>query len=307
MPVKIPDNLPARQILEAEHISVIPEQRAFAQDIRPLKIGIVNLMPRKSVAETQLLRLLGNSPLQIAVTLLRLSSHESKNTPEEYLARFYRDFADSRDERFDGLIITGAPVETMDFADVTYWPELQELMRWSTSHVYSAMHICWGAQAGLFHHYGIEKHLLPDKAFGVFDHIVVEPNHPLMRGFDEVFRAPHSRHTDVHRDDILAQKTLRILAESKTVGVYAVAGHGVRQVFLTGHPEYDRETLGEEYQRDCGRGLPIAIPVQYYPENDPAQTPQVTWRSHAQLLFTNWLTNIYEETPYDLRDLTPLR
>lgn len=306
MPVKIPDDLPAKQILEAEQIFVMPEARAFVQDIRPLRIAIVNLMPQKSVTETQLLRLLGNTPLQISVTLLRMASHQSKTTPEAYLARFYENFVDCEDQYFDGLIITGAPVETMDFTAVKYWPELQKLMAWSKSHVYSVMHICWGAQAGLYYHYGVGKQALPEKMFGVFDHTVREPTHHLLRGFDETFMAPHSRHTGVSRTELLSIPALSILVESEKAGVYLVATRDGRQVFVTGHPEYDAGTLHGEYLRDVKRGLGVKLPEHYYLADDPTKTPRVTWRSHAQLLFANWLSYIYEETPFVLSDLKPL-
>jgi len=305
MPVQIPDDLPAGHVLRVEEISVIAEHIALAQDIRPLRIAIVNLMPRKIVAETQLLRLLSHSPLQVTVTLVRFVSHTSKNTPVEYLARFYKDFDAIASEKFDGVIITGAPVETIEFDEVTYWSELQSVMAWSRSHAYSTMHICWGAQAGLYYHYGIEKHPLPEKMFGVFAHTVTAPTHPLMRGFDETFLAPHSRHTGVSREAIMVSDKLTLLAESSHAGVYAVASQDGRQVFITGHPEYDRETLGDEYRRDCGKGLTVSVPVNYFPGDNPEKMPAVTWRAHAQLLFTNWLNDIYAQTPFDLQELKP--
>lgn len=305
MPVQIPDDLPAGHVLRAEEISVIPEHIALAQDIRPLRIAIVNLMPRKSVTETQLLRLLSHSPLQITVTLVRFASHMSKNTPAAYLARFYKEFDAIASEKFDGVIITGAPVETIEFDEVTYWSELASVMAWSRSHAYSTMHICWGAQAGLYYHYGIGKHLLPEKMFGVFAHTVSASTHPLMRGFDETFLAPHSRHTGVSREAIMTSGKLTLLAESPDAGVYAVASNDGRQVFITGHPEYDRETLDDEYRRDCAKGLEVLVPVNYFPGGDPERTPAVTWRAHAQLLFTNWLNDTYAQTPFDLQDLKP--
>ena len=304
MPVKIPDGLPAIRILERENISVIPESRAFTQDIRPLQIAIVNIMPVKSVAETQLLRLLSGSPLQVAVTFLHPSSHTSKNTAHDHLKRFYKNFKDVRESKFDCLIITGAPVETLDFSEVVYWKELQDILDWSHSNVYSSLHICWGAQAGLYHHYGVRKYTLPKKVFGVFRHTVIEPLNPLLHGYDEVVFAPHSRHTDIQRGDILKTKSLKILCESNEAGVYIVSSKDGRQVFVTGHPEYDRLTLKTEYERDRSKGLAIDPPVNYFPENDPSRPPVVTWRSHASLLFQNWLNTVYQNTPFDLNNLT---
>lgn len=302
MPVNIPRTLPARTILESENVFVMSETRAGHQDIRPLHLAIVNLMPTKIDTETQLLRLLGNTPLQVEITLLRMDSHESKNTPPEHLAAFYATFDQVRDQKFDGLIVTGAPVELLPFEDVDYWPELCEVMDWSADHVFSTLHVCWGAQAGLYRHYGIKKYPLDQKMFGVFQHRVIDPHSPIMRGFDEVFPAPHSRHTEVRSTDVLATRGLTLLAESDEAGVYLVASQDGRQLFVTGHPEYDRCTLKAEYQRDVARGLEITVPRDYFPADDPTQSPRVTWRSHAFLLYANWLNYcVYQRTPYDLQ------
>jgi homoserine O-succinyltransferase len=306
MPVKIPDGLPAAKVLEEEGVAVIPESRAFAQDIRPLRIAVANIMPVKSVAETQLLRLLSNSPLQVSVTLLHLSSHRPKNTAPEYLAKFYKSFEEIRRERFDCLVITGAPVETIRFVEVAYWDELRRIMDWSRTHVYSSLHLCWGAQAGLYHHYGVEKHLLPQKMFGVFPHRVVSRDSALLHGFDDVFNAPHSRYTEVRREDILGVGALRLLAESETAGVYLVGAHDDRQIFISGHPEYDRLALKSEYERDRKKGLNVALPANYFPGDDPTVFPAMSWRGHASLLFTNWLSDVYQKAPFDLDGLEPL-
>jgi homoserine O-succinyltransferase len=304
MPINIPDNLPTREILQSENIFVMNEERAIHQDIRPLKIAILNLMPTKIATETQLLRLLGNSPLQVDIVLLHPRTHQSKNTPEEYLLKFYNTFEDIKHEKFDGMIITGAPVEDMAFEEVDYWEELTAIMEWSRHHVYSTFHICWGAQAGLFYHYGVPKYPLPSKMFGVFTHQVNRKNTMLLRGFDDEFYAPHSRHTEIRREDILKIPELEILAESPTAGIYIVAAKNGRQIFVTGHSEYDPLTLKAEYERDVARGLPIALPQNYFPENDPTKDPVVKWRSHANLLFANWLNYyVYQETPFDLRQL----
>ncbi|MBN1427246.1 MAG: homoserine O-succinyltransferase [Anaerolineae bacterium] len=301
MPVKIPDQLPAKQILRNENIFVMGEKRASHQDIRPMKIAVLNLMPTKIATETQLLRLLGNTALQIEVTLVRTNSHKSKNTPEEHLLAFYKTFDQIQNEKFDALIVTGAPVEHLDFEQVDYWEELQTIMDWGFSHVFALFYICWGAQAALYHQFGIPKYPLPAKQFGVFRHQVVEKNVRLLRGFDDVFYAPHSRHTEIRRFDIEQVPQLKILAESDEAGVYIVATRDGRQIFVTGHSEYDPDTLKREYDRDVAAGLPIAVPVNYYPQDDPARPPIVRWRSHANLLFANWINYyVYQETPYDL-------
>jgi homoserine O-succinyltransferase len=301
VPVNIPRTLPARKILESENVFVMSETRAGHQDIRPLRIAIANLMPTKVDTETQLLRLLGNTPLQVQVTLLRMGSHESRNTPREHLAAFYGTFDEVRCLKFDGLVVTGAPVELLRFEDVDYWPELCELMDWSITNVFSTMHVCWGAQAGLYRHYGIKKHSLDEKMFGIFWHRVLNPRPPIISGFDETFQAPHSRHTEILAEDILSTDGLELLAVSDEAGVYLVSSSDGRQVFVTGHPEYDRETLRAEYQRDVERGLAIRMPHGYFPDDDPARTPTVNWRSHAHLLYANWLNHcVYQRTPFDL-------
>ena len=304
MPIKIPDNLPATDILNAENIFVMGEDRAFHQDIRPLRIGILNLMPTKITTETQLLRLLGNSPLQVEIVLLHPETYRSKNTPEEHLITFYKTFDQVKGEKFDGLVITGAPVEQLEFHEVAYWEELKAIMDWSKHNVYSTFHICWGAQAGLFHHYQIPKHSLPAKVFGVFPHRVRKKNTRLLRGFDDIFWAPHSRHTEVRAEDIEQVGELEILSDSEEAGVYIVVSKDGRQVFVTGHSEYDPLTLKDEYLRDLGKGLPIAPPRNYFPGDDPSKAPLVNWRAHANLLFANWLNYyVYQETPYDLAEL----
>lgn len=304
MPIKIPDSLPASRVLDQENIFVMTEHRALHQDIRPLKIVILNLMPKKIETETQLLRLLGNSPLQVDIELLQTESYTSKNTPSEHLLKFYKTFRDIRDERFDGMIITGAPVELLAFEEVEYWDELCRIMEWSRTNVYSTLHICWGAQAGLYYHYGIHKYQLDQKLFGVFQHRLLLENHPITRGFDELFDVPHSRHTTVKRREIDRIPELEILASSDRAGVYMVGRRDGRQFFITGHSEYDRETLGNEYFRDLQKGLPINMPDHYFPHNDPSQKPVFTWRGHANLLFCNWLNYyVYQATPYDLDEL----
>lgn len=304
MPVVIPDTLPAKETLTGENIFVMGEERAIHQDIRPLKIAILNLMPTKITTETQLLRLIGNSPLQVEITLLRTVSHESKNTPEEHLLAFYQTFEEIRDQRFDGLMITGAPVENLPFEEVDYWDELTAIMDWSRSHVFSTLFICWGAQAGLYHFYGIPKYPLKAKMFGVFPHSATRKNVPLLRGFDDIFYAPHSRHTEIRREDILPIDELEILVESPAAGVYIVGSRDGREIFVTGHSEYDPLTLKTEYDRDVRLGRPIQIPSNYYPENDPTREPMVLWRGHSNLLFVNWLNYyVYQETPYDLTNL----
>ena len=300
MPIKIPDSLPATTTLEGENIFVMTEYRALHQDIRPLKVLILNLMPTKIVTETQILRKLSNTPVQIQVELLRTASYQSQHTDEDHLASFYTTFDQVRDRNFDGMIITGAPVENLEFNQVDYWPELCEIMAWSRTHVHSTLHICWGAQAGLYFHHGIEKRSLPRKLFGVYEHRVLKPSSPLFRGFDDVFMVPHSRHTTVRREDIERVPELKILASSEQAGVYAIFTAGGRQIFLTGHAEYDPDTLRREYERDKALGLPIAVPENYFPGNDDTKPPLVTWRSHANLLFSNWLNYfVYQTTPYD--------
>jgi homoserine O-succinyltransferase len=304
MPVKIPDTLPAMGILESENIFVMGENRASHQDIRPLRLAILNLMPTKVVTETQLLRLLGNTPLQVEIELLHMESHEARNTAPEHLLEHYSSFREVSDQRFDGLIITGAPVELLPFEEVDYWPELVELMDWARTHVYSTLYICWGAQAGLYRYYGVPKHPLPEKMFGVFPHTVSIRFERLVRGFDDVFYAPHSRHTEIRREDVLAVPELVLLSESTEAGVYIVLSADRRHVFVTGHSEYDPLTLQAEYVRDLGKGLPIAVPSNYYPDDDPRREPVVRWRSHASLLFANWLNYyVYQQTPYDLARL----
>jgi len=302
LPVNIPHALPARKTLESENVFVMTDTRASHQDIRPLRIAIVNLMPTKIATETQLLRLLGNTPLQVQITLLRMDSHESRNTAAEHLESFYATFDQVREQKFDGLVVTGAPVELLPFEEVDYWQELREVMDWSAEHVFSTLHVCWGAQAGLYHHFGIQKYPLPRKMFGVFPHRVLEPHSELLRGFDEVFPAPHSRHTEIRAADIHAAPGVKVLAESDEAGVYLAASDDGRQVFVTGHPEYERDTLRLEYERDVGRGLPIHLPRNYFPGDDATQPPMMTWRSHAFLLYANWLNYcVYQRTPFDVQ------
>ncbi|UNC91387.1 homoserine O-acetyltransferase MetA [Candidatus Contubernalis alkaliaceticus] len=304
MPIKVPDNLPAVEILQKENIFVMTEKRAFNQDIRELHIIILNLMPVKMVTETQILRLLGNSPLQMDIYFLMIEGHISKNTPQEHLFRFYKTFDQLKGQKFDGMVITGAPVEHLKYEEIDYWRELQEIMDWTLTNVYSTLHICMGAQAGLYHHYGIPKYPLDAKMFGVFPHSACREKVPLLRGFDDVFYAPHSRYTEVRRQDIENVPKLEILAESPEAGVYIVAAGDGRQVFVTGHSEYDPMTLKDEYIRDCSKGLKIDIPKNYFPGDNPQKTPVVYWRSHANLLFANWLNyHVYQETPYNLDQL----
>lgn len=304
MPIKIPNNLPAAEILSSENIFVMSADRAFHQDIRPLKIAILNLMPTKINTETQILRLLGNSPLQVEIVLLHPESHLSKNTPEEHLVNFYKTFTEIKDQKFDGLIITGAPVETMEFETVDYWEELTLIMDWAFHNVYSTLYICWGSQAGLYHHFGIPKRPLSNKMFGVFRHKVCKRYVKLLRGFDDVFFAPHSRYTTILKEDIEKIPELQILAESEEAGVYIVITKDGRHIFVSGHSEYDPHTLKGEYDRDVAKGIPISVPKNYYPNDDPTQEPIVTWRSHANLLFVNWLNYyVYQETPYDLNEI----
>lgn len=301
MPVRIPDDLPAARQLEDENIFVMTRERAWHQDIRELRIAVLNLMPTKMVTETQLLRLLGNSPLQTDIRFIRMATHDSRNTPTEHLDAFYEPLDDILSERFDGLVITGAPVETLPFEEVDYWPELRRLLDWSTTNVWSTMHICWGAQAALYHHYGVPKRPLERKMFGLFRHRALDLREPLLRGFDEVFLAPHSRHTGVDEERLARVTDIKVLASSDEAGLYLAASRDGRRVFVTGHPEYDRLTLKAEYDRDVARGLPIGVPANYFPGDDPAQPPVMTWRSHAHLLYANWLNYcVYQETPYDL-------
>lgn len=306
MPIRIPNSLPATKVLEGENIFIMDEERAQIQDIRPLRLAILNLMPKKIETETQLLRMLGNTAIQVDIELLQVGGHISKNTSSEHLLKFYKTFDEVKEERFDGLIITGAPVEKLAFEEVDYWKELCEIMRWSLTNVYSTMHICWGAQAGLFYHYGIEKIPLGEKMFGVFEHSVVNRNHQLMRGFDEVFFVPHSRHTTIRESDVEKNESLEILARSGEAGVYCIAGHAGRQFFIMGHSEYDRETLAGEYFRDKQKGLDIKLPRHYFPDDNPAKSPVLKWRAHSNLLFSNWLNYfVYQETPFDLSTLKP--
>ncbi|MGI6193580.1 MAG: homoserine O-acetyltransferase MetA [Christensenellales bacterium] len=301
MPVKIPNALPAAATLTAENIFVMTETRANTQDIRPLRIAIVNLMPTKEATETQLLRLIGNTPLQVEPVFIRTASYTSTHTSAEYLETFYRTFDEVKHEKFDGCIITGAPVEQMEFEEVAYWDELVQVMDWANENVYSSFYICWGAQAALYHNYGIPKYPLPQKQFGVFRHRVLVNNAPLLRGFDDYFYAPHSRHTEIRREDIEKHPELCIMAESEEAGVFLVATPDGRQVFATGHGEYDADTLEKEYLRDKNLGRPIQPPVNYYPGGDTTKAPVVSWRAHANLLFGNWLNYcVYQETPYDI-------
>ena len=301
MPIKIPNELPAVEILTKENIFIMDEHRAIRQDIRELKIVILNLMPIKQVTETQLLRLLGNTPLQIEITLLHPKTHVSKNTSQDYLLTFYKTFDEIKDEKFDGMIITGAPIEHLPFEEVTYWEELTQIMEWSKIHVTSTFHICWGAQAGLYYHYGISKYPLPEKMFGIFPHTLENPQVKLLRGFDDQFDVPQSRHTEVRREDIEKVHQLDLLSTSEEAGVYLVISKDRKQIFVTGHSEYDPLTLKEEYERDRKKGLDIQIPKHYFPQDDPTKYPVVRWRGHANLLFSNWLNYyVYQETPYYL-------
>lgn len=304
MPIKIQDKLPAAKTLESENVFVITENRAFHQDIRPLRIAILNLMPTKIETETQLLRLLGNTPLQIEIELLQAATHKSKNTAAEHLLAFYKTYDDVKNERFDGLIITGAPVEHLEFEEVNYWEELCTIMEWAKTHVYSTMYICWGAFAGLYYHYGVKKYPLESKISGVFPHHPILPLHPLLRGFDDTFYVPHSRSTEVHEEDLRKIPELDILSVSPESGVHIAADHSCRKIFVTGHSEYARRTLGYEYSRDVLKGLEPEVPVNYFPEGDSTKRPIMNWKSHANLLFGNWINHIvYQHTPYDLSEL----
>ncbi len=304
MPIRIPDSLPAAGVLAGENIFIMTEERAEKQDIRPLSIVLLNLMPTKIVTETQLLRLIGNTPLQVDVTFLHPETHKSKNTPQEHLMKFYNTFSEIKHRKFDGLIITGAPIEQMPFEEVNYWDELKEIMDWSLNNVYSTFHICWGAQAGLFHHYGIPKHPIDEKITGVFEHRVVKNNVMLMRGFDEKFYAPHSRYTEIRKEDIDKVEELQILSDSEEAGVYIVSALNGRQIFVTGHSEYDPLTLKTEYDRDVCKGMNPTTPKNYFTEDDPEKPPIVRWRAHSNLLYANWLNYyVYQETPFNLDEL----
>lgn len=301
MPIKIPDNLPAFKILNKENIFTITEDRAFHQDIRPLKIVILNLMPTKIETETQILRLLGNSPLQIDIVLLHPESHACKNISEEHLIKFYNTFEEIKDCKFDGMIITGAPIESIPFEEVDYWEELKKIMEWSVHNVFSTLHICWGAQAGLYYHYGVNKHKLDSKMFGVFKHEINKQNIKLFSGFDDEFYVPHSRYTEIRKEDIDTINELEILSQSEKSGIYIVSAKNGRQIFITGHSEYDPLTLKKEYDRDLAKGININVPENYYPKDDPLKPPVVKWRGHSNLLFSNWLNYyVYQETPYNL-------
>ncbi len=305
MPLRLPDQLPAIAQLEQENIFVMDDTRATGQDIRPLKIAILNLMPLKITTETDLIRLLSNTPLQVEICFMKVKSHTSKNTPIEHLMQFYRDFDEMKKEKYDGMIITGAPVENLDFEEVTYWDEMKEIFDWAHTHVTSTLYICWAAQAGLYYHYGVPKYPLDEKMFGVFEHKALQPKNQIFRGYDDVFFAPHSRHTEIRKEDILKVKELDLLSESPQAGVYMVMGRGGRELFVTGHSEYSPYTLDTEYKRDVEKGLPIAIPQNYYPGDDPTQPPIVRWRAHGNLLFTNWLNYfVYQLTPYDINEIS---
>ena len=304
MPIKIPNELPATKTLAAENIFVMTDQRAVTQDIRPLQILLLNLMPTKIDTETQLSRLLGNTPLQVELTLMHTRSHKSKNTSQEHLLAFYTTFDQIKEKNFDGMIITGAPVEQMEFEEVEYWDELCEIMDWSRKHVQSTFHICWGAQAGLYHHFGVQKKPLEKKMFGVFPHVADYKRSILFRGFDDVFMVPHSRHTTILREDVEKVHGLKLLASSEEAGVFAMATKNGRQIFITGHPEYDADTLKKEYVRDVKAGKPIEVPKNYFPNDDPSKAPLATWRSSANLLYSNWLNYfVYQTTPYNLDEL----
>ena len=300
MPINIPHGLPAKDILTAENIFIMDEIRAKSQDIRPIKLIILNLMPKKIETETQLLRLLGNTPLQLDIELIQTATHISKNTPQSHLLNFYKTFDDIKDQKFDGMIITGAPVEQMDFEEVDYWPELCKIFEWSKSNVFSTLHICWGAQAALYYYHKIPKYPLDAKMFGIFSHELTDPSHMLLYGFDDIFYAPHSRHTEIKAEDILACPELKLLSTSPQAGVYIAADSSDKNFFITGHSEYDRETLANEYFRDVNKGLDIAMPANYFPNNDPGANPLIRWRAHSNILFFNWLNYfVYQRTPYN--------
>lgn len=304
MPIIVENSLPACAVLESENIFVMTHHRATTQHIRPLRIAILNLMPTKIVTETQLLRCLSNTPIQIEIDLLQTASHTSTNTPADHLLKFYQTFEDIKDQYYDGFIITGAPVEKMPFEEVDYWPELVTIMEWTKTHVHSTLHICWGAQAGLYYHYGIEKHMLSKKISGIYKHHIMRSNESLLRGFDDVFKAPHSRYTTIYSEDIIRHPELTMLAESYEAGPYIVTARNGRQLFVTGHSEYDKDTLAREYYRDVQRGLNPDIPENYFEHNDPHNEPLLSWRSHSMLLFTNWLNYyVYQSTPFELKNL----
>ena len=305
MPLRLPDRLPAIELLKHENIFVMDDSRAHMQDIRPLKIVILNLMPLKITTETDLIRLLSNTPLQLEVSFMKLKSHTPKNTPIEHMMMFYRSFEEMRNEKFDGMIITGAPVEQLEFEDVGYWEEMKEIFAWARTHVTSTLYICWAAQAGLFYHYGVPKYPLPRKMFGIFPQYTLDPQLPIFRGFDDVFQMPHSRHTEVHREDILANPNLQLIAESPDSGVSIVMARGGREFFITGHLEYAPDTLDKEYRRDKDVRKDVDVPRHYYLHDDPTQPPLVTWRAHANLLYSNWINYyVYQETPYDINAIT---
>jgi homoserine O-succinyltransferase len=304
MPLRLPDRLPAIELLKKENIFVMDDTRAHTQDIRPLKIAILNLMPLKITTETDLVRLLSNTPLQLEISFMKLKSHTPKNTPIEHMMMFYRDFEEMRKENFDGMIITGAPVEQMDFEDVSYWSEMTDIFAWARTHVTSTLYICWAAQAGLYYHYGIPKYPLEKKMFGIFPQHTLEPQLPIFRGFDDVFQMPHSRHTEVHREDILANKELTLIADSEECGVSMVMARNGREFFITGHLEYAPNTLDNEYKRDMGIRDDVDMPCHYYRDNDPQKGPVVTWRAHANLLYANWINYyVYQETPFDISQI----
>lgn len=304
MPLRLPDKLPAIEFLKHENIFVLGDERANSQDIRPLRIVVLNLMPLKITTETDLIRLLSNSPLQLDIQFMKVKAHTSKNTPVEHMQAFYCDFEKMADEKFDGMIITGAPVEHLEYEQVNYWEEVSGIFDWARTHVTSTLYICWAAQAGLYHHYGVPKYALPEKMFGIFPQTPLEPSLPIFRGFDDVFYMPHSRHTELRREDILAVPELSLIAESPQSGVGMVMARGGREIFITGHSEYSPYTLDTEYKRDLGKGLPIKMPLNYYRNDDPSHPPLVTWRAHGNLLFQNWLNYyVYQETPYDINDI----
>jgi len=304
MPLRLPDRLPAIELLKHENIFVMDDSRAHMQDIRPLKIAILNLMPLKITTETDLIRLLSNTPLQLEVSFMKLKSHTPKNTPIEHMMMFYRDFEQMRHEKYDGMIITGAPVEQLEYEDVSYWAEVTDIFAWARTHVTSTLYICWAAQAGLYYHYGIPKYPLPKKMFGIFPQYTLNPQLPIFRGFDDVFQMPHSRHTELHREDILANPDLELIAESPDSGVSMVMARGGREFFITGHLEYAPDTLDKEYRRDKDTRDDVDMPINYYKNDDPSQGPKVTWRAHANLLYSNWINYyVYQETPYDINQI----
>ena len=304
MPLRLPDRLPAIDFLKDENIFVLGDERANSQDIRPLRIVILNLMPLKITTETDLVRLLSNTPLQLDIHFMKVKAHTSKNTPIEHLQAFYRDFELMRDEKFDGMIITGAPVEHLDYKEVNYWDEISDIFQWARTHVTSTMYICWAAQAGLYYYYGVPKYPLPEKMFGIFPQRPLFPRIPIFRGFDDVFYMPHSRHTEIRKEDILQVPELTLIAESSVSGVSMVMAREGREIYITGHSEYAPRTLDTEYRRDLAKGLPIHMPLHYYEDEDPSKPPLVTWRAHGNLLFTNWLNYyVYQETPYDINDI----